>query len=446
MTPQNSPAGLTAWPEMTCVTEITQSGDLCIGVDVVAELGAIQNASVAGSGVSTLWTPAVGFAMLKCVRAKIGQQVFDEFGETYLMARDELHLAEGLRHGEQVGDYGLYLRQGENGVARGDEDVLHAAQHFSSHDQKIRVHLPLFWDSFECPGNALALIALQRHKVEIEISLRARSALCIQVTEAAGGVFTKTATPVSITGGAMKSFKLVCHMVHLGETERGVRATTPETAMYITPQTQVISVANSDAGATKEVSNYFNHPVTSFQWMYRSQAAEDGNEWFQFGSYADYKSVTGATGADYQPQRVIDAISSFELLFNGYSRTSGPSEFFLSAVPMRRAARKPKRLISMYAFALDPVDRCRHTGAVNMSMIDNKLLRFTFRSLATGSGTATIAAGDQERISSLQSDGNGAAVRDPVLVPSIAGKIYLHADTVKFLRLAGGMAAQVFAN
>lgn len=438
-----------SWNETACVSaEIQRSGDLLCDLYVNARVSAlVQEAAVGADPTYRLWTPALGFAMIKKARLQIGSQQIEELTDTYMMMHNEIHRAEGKQQKKQIGDYGRYLRavraeaQGAGAgeaLVGADEDTLAAGVEFSSRIQELNVQLPYHFADH--PGNALNVVGLQYHQIQVDLDIRGRTQLASEITvTSATGTLAKaalTSGDFAAGEGEISDFKLRAVFVHLDTAERRVRAQQPVTMMFVYPQNQEMAFS-STGGSVQEFRNYHNHPVVDLLWAYRgadkTRATVGGDgicEYFNFGAYSGAKVPAGTI--EHYPQEVFDAIDSVELKLNNHSRICGNSAYFSQAVPRARSARTPDRVISQYSFAYNPSDLSRPTGSLNLSRIDNTVFSITLRT----------AGATREQIGQLTYSPQAQVT----VAGTLEGSIFLHARTINFYRQAGGMLGLMFAN
>ncbi len=436
----SAPSG--AWTAQTCVkAEVQRAGDLVMGAYFVARLSALPNPTAGSFETDArVWTPAVGFALIQQARLCVGSQEVEKFGGEYMMMHDEVHKREGKRSGMAVGDYGEYLRSGfaqashaagaglEVNPNRGDEDTLQRAIEYSTRDQQLYVHIPFHFAGH--PGNALNIVGLQQHRVDIELDIRARSDLIIDLdANRQTGEYLEPGT-LADSGGEMSEAKLRILYVHLDTPERRHRAQMPATIMFVYPQTQEISAVAGDSGTTKEVRNYHNHPVIDWLFSYRSDESTTALRWNQFGALRGLKNVS--TVGFFAPQEVFDPFEEIQIDLNSHTRLCVRADYLRLAVPAQRLARVPSRIVYDYPLALDPCDESGPPGSLNLSRVDNVVLKFKFRSV--GQTDETIGALKSDSAVQVDTDG------------STAGKIFWHARTINYYKQQGGMFGILYAN
>jgi len=441
---QGAPSGQN-WSAATSLrAEAQRAGDLLgpvyLDFCVSGILEAVTLANAPSLLASNIFMPAIGYGIIEESKVVIGSQEFESCTGEYFMMHDEISRAEGHRASKLIGDYGRYLRAAACTAASDvpqltDEETLQAALEFTSRSQKILAPLPHFWTKH--PGNYLNVVGSQYHNIVLELKTRAYSQLArlISTNETSGAITRADATTPPPGQGVLSGMSLLAVYVQLDTAERRLKAQAAQTVRFVYTQHASYSTVSTDLGATKQVSNYFNHPVARLVWAWRSQEAVAENEWFRFGAYAGRK-VLRSVGL-YQKQEVVPEISSFELAINNNSRVHQAAEYFLYAQPYASAKRVPSRIVYSYSFALYPESEDIHSGSLNLSRIDNVVAMFTFKPQTAG---ATAAAADS--IASLVS-----SVSAPTSAITIAGgAVLFNAETINFYKQAAGMFGLLFAN
>lgn len=424
-----------------------------------------------------LWTPALGYAIIAQSKVIIGSQEFENTTGEYFMMHDEISRTEGCRASKLIGDYGSHLRgaalegQDADGLSAigSDEATLQAGLEFSTRSQKILAPLPHFWTGHA--GNFLNVVGSQYHNIVIEMETRAYSqlALAYQVDRETGQMVPQSnasdsAPPADATQGVLSGMDILAVYIQLDTAERRLKAQAAQTVRFVYAQGAQYSTVATDAASTKEVSNFFNHPVTRMLWGWRGLDKVSGNrhEWFEFGAYRGARlRVGGGSGAAayHRVQEVVPEINQFELLINNHSRVHQASEYFLYAQPYAHAKRVPSRVVYSYTFSMYPDAEDIHSGSINLSRIDNVVLRFTFKSVIAGPNpvapTTTaaylVAANSIAGLNTVQVDTGAAISPDNALSSaqvasgSLAGTIFFYAETINFYKQAAGMFGLLFA-
>ena len=165
----------------------------------------------------------------------------------------------------------------------------------------------------------------QYHNIVIELDTRAASDLTLaytinrdtgKITANSNALATKPDMSSLPTAGVLSGMEILAVYVQLDTAERRLKAQAAQTVRFVYSQGATYSTVSTDAGATKEVSNFFNHPVTRLLWAWRAASAtsEDRHEWFEFGAYRATKVQVGkgAPGPDayHRVQDVVPEIRS----------------------------------------------------------------------------------------------------------------------------------------
>jgi len=474
---QNAPSGQNWGAASNMRAEVLRAGDLlgpvyldgCLsGLPVPTEVsGEERHINV------KLWTPAVGFALVQQTRANIGAQNFETIESEYLMMHDEVSRAEGLRASKMVGDYGAHLRGcGLTGTdfdglsaLNSDEATFSRGIEYSTRSQKVLVPLPHFWTSHA--GNYLNVVGAQYHNIVLELDIRPASEVKIAgILDRATGSFAprQSAAPIfepveDTQQGVLSGLSILAVYIQLDTAERRLKAQAAQTMRMVYVQGAQYPTVATDAGTTKQISNFFNHPTTRYLWAWRAAShtslAVAKPEWFEFGGYRAgryFLQAGAAVGATYYPvQEVVPEIQQFELQINNHSRVHQAAEYFLYAQPYQHAKRVPDRMVYSYSFAMYPEAADMHSGSMNQSRIDNIVLRFTFKPVLTSTsilgigGNADLAVQNSlAGLNKLQISVDGTprdADNDPAELAdgSSAGTIFFYSEAINFYKQAAGI-------
>jgi len=441
---QGAPSGNNWSAASSLRAEVLRAGDLLgpVYLDFT-----VSKLPVSTTSVSDIYMPGIGYGIIEESKVIIGSQEFESCTGEYFMMHDEISRSEGHRASKLIGDYGSYLRSGaisDVGVAgsqlsaapsASDEETIQRAIQFSSRTQSIFAPLPHFWTKH--PGNYMNIVGMQYHNMVFEMKTRAFSDLARKITVAAtSGAITLASgalPPATATTGAegvLSGLSLLAVYVQLDTAERRLKAQAAQTVRFVYTQHTSYSTVASDAASTKQVSNYFNHPVTRFVWGWRSAEAEASKQWFRFGGFAGRKALRGGLALS---QEVIPESTQFELSINNNSRVHQAAEYFLYAQPYQSAKRVPSRIVYSYAIAAHPESEDIYSGSMNLSRIDNFVVSFTFRAVGNT---------DANQLGAL-STGVASDTVDP---GSTTGKIFFHAETINFYKQSSGMLGLLFAN
>lgn len=347
--------------------KISRSGDLLYGMYVSVNLPRIQYPGAPAfplydpTGVVPsycYWVNAIGHAMLEEVDCNIGAHEFDAQYSEFLEMWECLAAPSDRLMSEMTGRYA--------------SDV--ACAQASLKDQHLYVPMRFWFNRFT--EQALPLVSLYWHDVELVFSTRARSQLFFGVgaayADAIGGAPTMT-VPQDVSGMLM-----LCNLIYLDRPERAAFANSK--SEYIIDQTQFLGAeAVSVTSSTVNHSIRYNHPVQEIIWAIRTTAATASNDWFNFQGAL---STAGALPV----QLPSDPFRSAQILINNHDRTiDHPAMYYRQVQPYQSHARlpAPDRWVYCYCFGLKP-EELLHTGSVNMSRMDNANLRITYNQALTG--------------------------------------------------------------
>ena len=420
----NAPIG-SAWGAFTARSTIQRMGDLLewlflkvklekLGLDTSGSPTDADSPGLLLDPVNTriFWTNAVGHAMINEVCLEIGGQVVDTWTGEFLQVWERY-----------TGKPGKYLQE-MIGQFDSEEDL----RDFAAQDRTLYIPLPFYF----CRERSLhlPLIALQYHEVALKVCVRARSDLICRFS---GGqsegtvdhdtdplteeIFVRDA-PIDlslVTGGKLLDAAITSRYVYLDTMERRIMAQQPHE--FLITQVQRHEESCPANTASKQVTLHFNHPVRQMWWLYQEDRQLDSTQcrYFNYGVEL-VDSLPHLDPSAVQP--LIDPIASVSLCLNGHDRiASRDSLYFRTAIPWIHSTNIPDRFIYSYSFALHPENGDYPSGDLNLSRIDNVVMKFTMAkpdSASTG-------------------------------LPN-AGKLRVYAMNHQVSKIAGGMHALRFAN
>lgn len=284
------------------------------------------------------WINAIGQFIAERVSVVIGGQVIDTMYNDYLFMWEELAGQPGKRLTEMIGKRCTVKQLIED----------------SKVSRTLYVPLP-FWFTYNT-GNALALVSLQFHTVQIIVQL-ANLQRCIQTSapvEVEGGLQVvqvkncRNGLPITDTDITVNFEGLY---VYLDRAERDrFAASSFEQLMNAVQRFSMPMVANSQA----HLAINFNHPVIELIWAVRRAKQAEKNNYFNY---------SGKWGRD--------PINHVQLILNGndrFSRREG--RYFRLVVPFQWHTLIPDNFIYCFSFATEP-EKMQPTGSCNFSRIDN---------------------------------------------------------------------------
>lgn len=354
------------------------------------------------------WVNAVGFALLKAVRLVVGGHVIDTLYGDYLYMYEELSGKAGKRLQDMIGKF----ETREQLIA------------YSRRPQRLYVPLP-FWYS-QVAGNALSLVSLAFHGVQLCVDFQSLEKLIIVSNQ--DMVVYKAAADGSSTGREVADTDLqACiqtEYVYLDVSERNRFAEGLFDQLIHTVQCHQATVST----ATASLNLLFNHPVMELIFAARLKANSTANKHFDYsrvgplqgsgkysGSDSSFPTAVALqpqtegtfdviveaeqTSTDTQPNLVADngmynlgdvvtvnadPIIEMGLRVNNLQRFA-PMEgkYFRQVQPYQHHTNIPKGFIYCYSFALHP-EEPNPSGALNWSRLDSVVMDLTFHADIVG--------------------------------------------------------------
>ena len=349
------------------------------------------------------WTNAVGYALLKAVRLIVGGHVIDTLYAEYLYMFEELSGKPGKRMQDMIGKF----ETREQLIA------------YSRRPQRLYVPLP-FWYA-QVAGNALSLVSLAFHGVQLAVDFEELKNLII-VSNSDVKVH-KSNENGSDAGREIADTDLkACiqtEYVYLDVVERNRFAEGLFDQLIHTVQIHRTTHSN---GAQVTMNLLFNHPVMELIFAARLKANETANKWFDFsrvgpaagsGKYAG-SGTSFPTHVAFQPQTEgtfdvvyegagtglvnlngmynlgdvvtvnADPIVEVGLRVNNLSRFA-PMEgkWFRQVQPSQHHTNIPKGYIYCYSFALH-AEEPNPSGALNWSRLDSVVMDLTLHADIVG--------------------------------------------------------------
>jgi hypothetical protein len=274
------------------------------------------------------WVNEIGHAALQRVCFSIGGQVIDTVYSHYMHMWEELSGQPGKRLEEMVGKR------------------MTRAQlvHDSSHDRRLYVPLPFYFTQHS--GNALPLVSLQFHSVQIHVAFTPLDQL-IQTSDC-DVLVCKCDNGQPITNNDINSV-LDTTYVYLDMEERD-RFAVGSFQQLIT-QLQQFSTSGRSSSINAQLN--FNHPTLELIWAVQRKCQADANNTF-----------------NYSGPWHTDPIVRAGLRINNLPRFDREATFFRLKVPYEVHTNIPRNFIYVYSFALQP-ETCQPSGSLNFSRIDN---------------------------------------------------------------------------
>jgi hypothetical protein len=307
--------------------------------------------------ISAAWyTDAIGNSMINNVEIQIGNHQFDRHTGEYMEIMSAMMDAPERLLGEMIGKYATIVER------------IFAGQNTQ------RLYTPLKFWFCRFHEQALPMIGLYWHDVTVMFDQRPITDL-YHTSGGATGHTTVVADPVETY--------LIGNYVYLDKPERASFASGKHE--YLFDQLQFMGEDTHVAATTvQQHSIRFNHPVQEIIWVCQRDALVTGgpaagNNWFEYHGVPFNESGFG-------PTHDTDAFETATILLNNHERTMDHfAAYYRLVQPWERHTRNlaHNRWIYSYAFGLRP-EHLMDTGSVNMSRMDNAVLRITYPSVASG--------------------------------------------------------------
>lgn len=292
------------------------------------------------------WVDEIGFAAIDRVAFSIGGQIIDAAYSHYLHMWEELSGKPGKRLYEMIGKR------------------YHRDQLIADSKKARRLYVPLNFYFTRHSGNALPLVSLQFHSLQVHIKFAPLSKL---IQRSSNLVVVKNAeTMALITDSSMKS-SLETTYVYLDTDERD-RFAVGNFSQLIT-QLQVHT--STISATTHRACVNFNHPTLELIWAVQRDCMASTNNTFNY-------SGAGET----------DPIVHASLKINGLPRFEREATFFRLVQPYQHHTNIPQGHIYCYSFALYPED-CQPSGSLNFSRIDSVELNLLMQNNLTNATNAS---------------------------------------------------------
>jgi hypothetical protein len=293
-------------------------------------------AVTAGASNDFQWARQLGHTLIDEVKLKIGGQVVDKLYGQWYMINNSLTLPTGKTAGynEMIGNTTtMYLPS-------------------STKPTKV-LYIPLrFW--FCDSKLALPIVALQYHKIEIEVKFRAVSTL-YSATEA-------PSTGVPILGNV----SLLTDYIYLQNQDRLTYIKNPQEYLIVQLQT---TGAEHVTQASWKAELHFNHPCRELLWVVQLDSVAALNEW------SNFTNLSGFSGTDL--------LDTAQLQLNGQDRfATREGSYFNLVQPYQHHTNIPDIGIYVYSFSLCP-ENYQPSGSLNFSRIDSASLNLNFNTITS---------------------------------------------------------------
>ena len=311
----------------------------------------VPNCAAPGATPWAVWTNAIGQWLVRRASIVIGGMVIDTVYSEYLFMWEELSGKPGKRLEEMIGKDSSF------------ENLLDD----SSRSRRLYVPLP-FWFA-QSSGNALPVVSLQFHGIQLHVTF-ADLPSCIQTSAPASGnyiVVNNRAKNSPIGDNDLRAM-IETTYVYLDIEERDRLSMGSFEQLIHQVQHFNLAARNSQVRLTLN----FNHPVIELIWGVRRQCQHQMNNHFNF---------SGVFGED--------PVKAVSLKLNNLPRFA-PKEgrYFRLVQPWQSHTNIPQAYVYSYSFALHP-EEAQPSGSCNFSRIDNIELMLELQDNITNASSAT---------------------------------------------------------
>jgi len=282
------------------------------------------------------WVNEIGHAAISRASFSIGGQIIDTVYNHYLHMWEELSGKPGKRLEEMIGK-------------RTTTVELVADSQFA---RRLFVPLPFYFTQFS--GNALPLVALQFHSLDVHVCFSPLSKM-IQVSDCDAKVI-RCDNGTQVSNNDLNAVMDITY-IYLDMEERDRFAT--GSFQQLIQQVQQYSTTARGANINSQLS--FNHPVIELIWAVQRKSMAASNNTFNYAGH-----------------RGRDPVERACLRLNNLQRFDREASYFRMVQPYEKHTNIPKSFIYNYSFALLP-ETCHPSGSLNMSRIDNVELVLTMQ-------------------------------------------------------------------
>jgi Large eukaryotic DNA virus major capsid protein/Major capsid protein N-terminus len=275
------------------------------------------------------WTNAIGQFLVQRACLVIGGQVVSVLFADFLYMWEELAGKPGKRLTEMVGK--RFTR----------------AQLVADSQEDRRLYVPLpFWFT-KTSGNALPLVSLQFHGVQVHVVF-ANLIDCVQVSDC-NTLVLKCNSCQPLNQNDLNA-RLLTTYVYLDIHERDRFAT--GSFEQLIDQVQYFTITNNQPQVRMNLN--FNHPIIELMWAVKRQCQMNVNNWFNYaGKYGR------------------DPVKFVHLRLNNLPRFSAKEgRYFRLVEPYQYHTLIPESFTYCFSFALFP-EEPQPSGSMNASRIDN---------------------------------------------------------------------------
>jgi len=274
------------------------------------------------------WVNEIGFAAIARASFSIGGQIIDTVFSYYMHMWEELSGQPGKRLEEMIGKRFTMASLVED----------------SSYSRRLYVPLPFYFTRYS--GNALPLVSLQFHSVQVHVCFAPLERM-IQVSDCDVNVI-RCSDGQPVNNQDLNAI-LDTTYIYLDMQERDRFAVGSFQQLI----TQVQQFSTTSKGSRVQAQLNFNHPTLELLWAVQRKCQAAANNTFNFSGYQNRDPVV----------RVC-------LRLNNLQRTDREGPYYRLSQPWQHHTNIPKGFIYSYSFALHP-ESCQPSGTLNMSRIDN---------------------------------------------------------------------------
>ena len=291
------------------------------------------------------WINGIGNFLIKKVTLKLGGEPIVEMSGDYLDIYHQFALEADkyATYSAMVGRTTGYTNNSQTGA--------------------LSLYVPLpYWFTREL-SQVLPVISIGYMDISIEVDFR-DLADCIYTGISKGSLAARVANLAELK---ILDCQLINEYIYLDSTERTVFAKVPDLD-YMIEQVQEVEYSVSSGQATGNFDIFFNLPMKTLIWFYRSESNEDINRW-------DLYYIPGGPSP-------IAPFSTANLQFNGLDRFEkrDANYFRLVSGLYHHRSSSVASYVYEYCFA-ESVDEIQPSGACNFSMLDDVRIVFEFNQL-----------------------------------------------------------------
>lgn len=368
------------------------------------------------SDLRVVWSHVLGYAAIEKVSISIGGQLIDEQSGEFMQLITDLH------H-----DWNRFYMLGHDGVLNRPATRIDGQT----------IYIPLkFWFTLNI-NKALPLIALQYHKVEIEVKLRNFNQLTnvLRVVEDESGSTTLIHTNYKLKSKPVEKLHMDCTYIYLGPEERKHVAEKEHKILITQCQERKYNIKNNI------IELDFNHLVKELFFFVQPKQNLDEGEIFNFSGKLDYppakfndnkyqnlSNKTNFVTEERRPRNVLKKNSTLSkinfakdiweeipknhylkrarILLNGHERVQWKDwKYFYYVQPYENFKNPNEHHYYTYSFSANSRSLGNY-GGCNFSRIDNAQLQIEFnkpieRKVSRTSDSTVTLGGDDDGILSV---------------------------------------------